>query len=262
MPVRKIKKSYRQVTGVLSSKKNGRMIQSESTLERDLYLLLDFDPMVKSFEEQPIKVPHILKSGRSSLWTPDCLVELEPKPEFIWQYSLFSLYYLTRDSDDFTAFREFTSEKEGFTALFPKSSLVFPRNILIEVKYRSDLIENWQELKPKFKAARSFSKERNWDFRILTDIEIRRQLLDNIKFLRHYRRRSFSNEQISSVLKKIKEFGNCTINEILDSMTGSMTERGNLLPVIWQLVSSHEIAVDLDQPINMDSKLYLPSMEF
>lgn len=262
MPVRKIKKSYRQVTGVLSSKKNGRMIHSESTLERDLYLLLDFDPMVKSFEEQPVKVPHILNSGKGSLWTPDCLVELDSKPEFIWQYSLFSLYYLNRNSSDFTAFREFLAEKEGFTALLPKGSLVFPRNILIEVKYRSDLIEDWRELKPKFKAARSFSKERNWDFRILTEIEIRRQLLDNIKFLRHYRRHSFSNEQISSVLKRTNELGSCTINEILDSMTGNMTERGHLLPIIWQLVSNHEIAVDLDQPINMDSKIYLPNTGF
>lgn len=73
MPIRKIKKNYRSVTGTFASIKNNRNIFYESLLERDCFLLLEFDDTVESYEEQPLKIPYT-RYGKKINYTPDCLV--------------------------------------------------------------------------------------------------------------------------------------------------------------------------------------------
>jgi hypothetical protein len=40
------------------------------------------------------------------------------------------------------------------------------RPLLAEIKYREDLAKDWKLLKPKFRAARAYARERDWDFAI------------------------------------------------------------------------------------------------
>ena len=73
MPVRKIPKNYRSVTGFFPSVKNGRSMAFESRLERDFFLLLEFDPDVLEYEEQPLVLEEKL-AGNKLKYTPDCLI--------------------------------------------------------------------------------------------------------------------------------------------------------------------------------------------
>lgn len=79
MPVRKIPKSFRSVTGIAASTKAVGAAQFESTLERDFLALLDFSPEVARYEVQPVRIewPEGSKSVRS--YTPDVLVEFIPQ---------------------------------------------------------------------------------------------------------------------------------------------------------------------------------------
>ena len=52
MPVRQIPPQFRSLTGRFASGKVRRAVAFESSLERDLELLLEFDPRVLEFEEQ------------------------------------------------------------------------------------------------------------------------------------------------------------------------------------------------------------------
>ncbi|UCM99797.1 hypothetical protein LCX93_09720 [Sulfurimonas sp. SWIR-19] len=56
MSVRKIKKSYLSCTGYFASYKNKNQVAFESVLERDLFMLLEFDTNVVKYEEQPMQV--------------------------------------------------------------------------------------------------------------------------------------------------------------------------------------------------------------
>jgi len=56
MPVRTIPKNYRSLTGLVPNTRTQSMTAFESSLERDFLLLLDFDPDVECFEEQPVKI--------------------------------------------------------------------------------------------------------------------------------------------------------------------------------------------------------------
>ena len=74
MSSRKIKKSYISCTGYFASYKNKKQIAFESVLERDFYMLLEFDENVISYEEQPITINYEYKDGSKRKYTPDCIV--------------------------------------------------------------------------------------------------------------------------------------------------------------------------------------------
>lgn len=73
MPVRKIPKNYRSITGYFPSLINNRSIAYESSLERDFFLLLEYDKDVLSYEEQPLVIPYH-QGGIDRTYTPDCLI--------------------------------------------------------------------------------------------------------------------------------------------------------------------------------------------
>jgi hypothetical protein len=74
MPVRKIPKSFRSVTGRFPSVINYQSVVGyESKLEHDYHLKLEFDSNVKSYEVQPVKIPGVV-NGRPVSYVPDCLV--------------------------------------------------------------------------------------------------------------------------------------------------------------------------------------------
>ncbi|MDQ3818146.1 MAG: Tn7 transposase TnsA N-terminal domain-containing protein, partial [Acidobacteriota bacterium] len=148
MPVRKIPLSGRSLTGRVARPGDDGSAEFESSLERDLYSLLVFDKRrYAGFEVQPVRIAFTDNQGRIRTYTPDVLI-----------------YFI---ADPVTGHR--------------------PPPVLAEVKYRNDLFEQWKKLKPKFKAARAFSREQGWQrFRILTEVEIRTPYLANVKFLRGF----------------------------------------------------------------------------
>lgn len=76
MGVRKIKKSYISCTGYFASHKNDRQIAFESTLERDVFMILEFDQSVVSYEDQPFTMKYEL-DGRPTKYTPDILATFQ-----------------------------------------------------------------------------------------------------------------------------------------------------------------------------------------
>lgn len=73
MPVRKIPKNYRNVTGVAAHRKADGPAMFESTLERDFIALLEFDPAIETFEVQPLTLDWIDSDSKIRSYTPDVL---------------------------------------------------------------------------------------------------------------------------------------------------------------------------------------------
>lgn len=70
MPVRKVANHGHNIIGRFPSLKLGRMVDFESLIERDYIYLLDFDPAVASFTEQPLTIGYE-HEGQSLHYTPD-----------------------------------------------------------------------------------------------------------------------------------------------------------------------------------------------
>lgn len=75
MPARTVPKNYRHVTGRVYNSRTRSSSAFESTLERDYLLLLDFDPAVARYEEQPVTLDYSDRNGVQRRYTPDVLVE-------------------------------------------------------------------------------------------------------------------------------------------------------------------------------------------
>lgn len=84
MPVRKVPKNYRNVTGVAAHTKAIGEAQFESPLERDFIALLEFSPEVIEYEVQPVQIDWKDKQGKPRYYRPDVRVrfrdDLNRKP--------------------------------------------------------------------------------------------------------------------------------------------------------------------------------------
>lgn len=85
MSVRQIKKSYISCTGYFASYKNKSQIAFESVLERDFYMMLEFDNNVVSYEEQPMRIQYEYLDGKNRRYTPDTLVLYKDRSERLFE---------------------------------------------------------------------------------------------------------------------------------------------------------------------------------
>lgn len=219
MSVRKIPPNRISLTGLVGSHRQGRMIGAESSLERDLYILLDFDLNVDRYIEQPIKIEYRDFFENNRTYTPDVLI------------------HYRKD-------------------IVPAKTM---KSILCEVKYRQQLFQNWKDIKPKILAGRSYAKERGWKFKILTEKEIRTPYLENAKFLRSYRNLQTNWEQASIIQDMLMELRETDPETLLTAITADRWKQAEFLPMLWNLIARQRIGTDLSLRLNMKSCIFSKS---
>ena len=129
---------------------------------------------------------------------------------------------------------------------------------LFEVKYRSDLADNWIDYKPKFNAALSYARSNNWRFKLITEVEIRTVLLDNARFLLPYRlQQSTHLGYTSKLLEEIKNLRRTTPAELMTIVSNDQWVQAKAIPSLWFLVATFRVFCDLSKPLNMKSDLWL-----
>ncbi|WP_455181453.1 Tn7 transposase TnsA N-terminal domain-containing protein [Azospirillum palustre] len=148
MSTRNIRPTSSSVTGTVQSAYGIGPLHFESTLERDLLILLDFHPGTVSIETQPVTIEFEHESKRHQ-YTPDVLVRFHPS-------------------------RTMPCEMH--------------QRVLFEVKYAADLRRKWAELRPKFSAAKSWAQAHGMVFHVITERRIRTPLLANAILLNRARR--------------------------------------------------------------------------
>jgi hypothetical protein len=210
MPIRKVPKSFRNVTGIVASSKAIGEARFESTLERDLLTLLDFDSEVLTLEVQPISIPWIDSAGKPHTYTPDTHV----------------------------IFRNH-------------------QNVIYEVKYRSELLEEWQSLRPKFKGSIHFCRKRGWRYKIMTEVEIRTPYLENAKFLNPLLKNTSPKvEDVQLVMGQIEKLDKTTPSDLLNSLSPDKWEQARLMPTLWALVAKNKIGANLQNKLTMNSPIW------
>lgn len=133
--------------------------------------------------------------------------------------------------------------------------------IIFEVKYSRDLEIQKEKLSPKFKAAKRFCKQENFFFKIITEKEIRTPFLENIKFLKKYRKTAEDNyikEIASHLIKLLEEFDVSTPEIIIASISRTDEIKAVFLYNLWILISNGVIAIDMTKKITMESKIWIP----
>ena len=128
------------------------------------------------------------------------------------------------------------------------------KSLLVEVKYLRDLIKKKDDYTGKFKAAIQYSAKNGYEYRILSDFDIRTSYLRNAIFFRPYRTRSVDGEidaKIKHILKKEKV---STPHRIIETLK-TEGEKVRVIAAMWRLISVGEVGTDLMQIVTMDSEL-------
>ncbi|KAF0811947.1 hypothetical protein IGB42_03489 [Andreprevotia sp. IGB-42] len=111
------------------------------------------------------------------------------------------------------------------------------RTVLYEVKYRSDLRDDWPDLRPEFKAAIRYARQQGWRFKIVTEVEIRTPYLDNATFLLPFVRRGPVEEvHMALLVDHLAELCRTTPTSLLAACRQDEWHRPALIPTLWYLV--------------------------
>lgn len=139
---------------------------------------------------------------------------------------------------------------------------------LIEVKYQIDLMEKEEELKYKFDAIKRFGERHNMNFRILTELEIRENMvyLENLKFLGYYRNSLdvydkynillLDNSHYEPLMDHIEINGPIVIREALRSYSQDTMVRAEALYWIWVMISRSMLFADLNVKLTLNSLVW------
>lgn len=194
----------------------------ESSLERDLLLLAHWDNDVEWYQSQPVKIEYTDSQGKSRSYTPDLLISYK-------------------------------------TIQQPGQPPVTRKPLLCEVKYREDFAEQWKVLKPKFRAARAYAKANGYEFRVLTEREIRTEYLKNVQFLWAYRFAQFYPDHYEKLKAALHEMKEPNPAMLLDACYSSRTLRGEALWTLWCMIAHGWIKCDLLKPLTMQTRIWAES---
>ncbi len=171
MPVRKLKKSYQNVTGRVYSGRLHRSVQFDSLLEREFIDILNLHPAVRAFEEQPMKIGYVDENGNRQVYVPDFYVRFKGG--------------------------EFLGRKVN-------------RPWIVETKYRSDLHENWQRIKPKLRAGFRVAVLDRCTFRVVSESILNGPVAKNVKFLKRFINAEPHPDLTSMILAQVWRQGTAT----------------------------------------------------
>lgn len=218
MKNRKIGYTYGSVSGHFSFRKE-KSIAFESTLERDLLTLLEFNDSVEDVIEQPLTIEYENHNGRTVTYTPDFLV-----------------YF-----------------KEPDAALLRLQR----KPLLIEVKPIDKLQKHFQELRPRFKVAVQYAHANDMIFKIYDEKRIRTQYLKNIIFLKRYKKLEYQEEDENLILAYIHSVGNISIEYVLEALSTTKEQKALMLSNIWGLLSHKKLLCHFDKTLNLQTEVWI-----
>lgn len=131
------------------------------------------------------------------------------------------------------------------------------RTVVYEVKPLAVLKEEFQTLRPKFKAAISHCRSRGWKFKIVTEKHIRHPLLKNAKFLKRYKNLEDQPIIREQLCRSLCGMERATPSSLLTATYWHGEKRMSAIPVLWQLVAKRVIGVDLNEPLTMRSEIWM-----
>jgi hypothetical protein len=130
------------------------------------------------------------------------------------------------------------------------------RVIVYEVKCRDDLVAEWTNLRPRFKAAVAYCRARGWGFKIVTEEQIRTPFLQNAKFLRRYRAIEGDTLVRNQLLYTFKALGETTPQALLAASYWDEESQLKALPQLWKLVGERVIHAELNDPLSMSCRMW------
>jgi len=156
-------------------------------------------------------------------------------------------------------FYEVEGKKRYYVPDFYVKYCTNKRDAIIEIKYTYSLKKDKKKLEDKFKAARVFCQSNDIDFKILTEEDIRNELLFNSKFLLSYRNpKSVINyEDVELLEELIKSSQTKTPSFIINTLDTDIEHRAQLLYTLWYMIANDLAQTEINSKLTMSSKIWI-----
>nr|WP_157535932.1 TnsA endonuclease N-terminal domain-containing protein [Mucilaginibacter sp. L294] len=124
---------------------------------------------------------------------------------------------------------------------------------LCEIKYEAELKEKQIELAAKFNAAKDYASQNGFVFKVITDIEIRTEYLNTIKFLSRYAGHAIEPNLGEMILAQFDSETQLTPKQLSDRFPDNAARA---LHITWQLLANQILDCDKKVPLNMNTTLW------
>ncbi len=134
--------------------------------------------------------------------------------------------------------------------------------VLVEIKYEKDLEKKSLEYQPKFNAAEEFCEVNGYEFKVLTEKDIRTEYLENCKFLYRYKKNIFDHNHpdIQLLLKNMCDLVCTTPRELIQISARDKFKQMELIHYMWYMVSKNMIRCLWEYSLTMDSSIWLDEL--
>lgn len=130
-----------------------------------------------------------------------------------------------------------------------------PPPILYEVKYRANFREQWRNLLPKFRAAKSYCAERGGVLRSTRNGKSARHIWITSNFFGRFEAEP-GPLQRAQVVGVFESYNLISVGNLLGMLAPDPKQRGELIPVLWNLIAKGVVCCDLNIPLSMTSELH------
>lgn len=222
--VREITLKSSSLTGIVNIGQINRSIQFESSLERDFIYLLEFNPNVKFYLEQPLEIIYEDSNGKKRKYTPDFIIEyFDGKVELIEiKYESTLLSKKEELEVKFTAARNFCME----------SNLEF--KIITEILIR---IEKELEL---------------YNYKFLSRYK---SFYGNIN-IKESAFEPFNND-LKLILNKMNILKKCKIIELVENCANDNDKKAEIIFLTWYLIANKLIITDFSKKLSVNSIIWV-----
>lgn len=132
---------------------------------------------------------------------------------------------------------------------------------IVEVKYRDDLWAAWPTYKQVFLAARKWCTSQNLHFRIMTERQIRKPILQNAKRLIPRLQDQVPADIERHIINVLNRLGRAPLAKLIEEAAGLNFSREIVLSAVWPLMARRTIATVLELEITGTSEVWLPGVD-
>lgn len=213
----------------------GDLVMSEGSLERDFICRVQSHPEYLAMRSQPVKIRYIyIPSGKS---TDVELLDTVP-------------------SEDRLSIVGHQGTKQS---TYTPDYLVFWKTgdvWLVEVKSSRSIKD--PQVQRKKAVGEAYAANQGWTYHLVSDVEIRAEpFLMNAQIQRRYRGLCVPADIERKIFEEVRRPQTSTIGDVVDRL-GVTSAPAPLETYIYALIARHKLAVDDNQPLGRDSKVFLP----
>lgn len=229
--MRAMRMSSRSITGLIAGEKHIEEPAAwfESTLERDLLLLLEFAPAVTDYAVQPVRIAYTDEAGRARSYTPDVLVRRQDRGGQALPPLLCEVKY-----------------RADAKPTAPDARRTLVRTLI---------------------AGRRYAQAHGWRFVLLTERDIREPYLHNARFLltfRHHPHYLSDRERLERLVTWVNTQSGETADVVLASVTtsphrGAQSDHTHCITALWHLLATGVLLADYTAPLTMQTRIYAPA---